>query len=127
MNAVLALENGTIFKGKAAGAEGLAAGEVVFREGEPSRAVLLIIAGEVEALKAIPGGHILLGRAGAGEIVGEMGVIEGRPRSATVRTLVPVTGELLDRDTFLLIRRLNRGTCLNSRAQVGRAASDPPI
>src|SRR6187402_1067449 len=30
MNAVLALENGTVFRGKAAGAEGLASGEVVF-------------------------------------------------------------------------------------------------
>src|SRR5690242_17960909 len=30
MNAVLALENGTVFQGKAAGAEGTTAGEVVF-------------------------------------------------------------------------------------------------
>src|SRR5438093_2787761 len=30
-----------------------------------------------------------------------MGVIEGRPRSATVRALAPVAGELLDRDAFL--------------------------
>ena len=30
MDAVLALENGKTFKGKAAGAEGIAAGEVVF-------------------------------------------------------------------------------------------------
>src|SRR5688500_20384223 len=30
MDAVLALENGTLFRGKAAGADGLAAGEVVF-------------------------------------------------------------------------------------------------
>ena len=77
------------------------AGEVVFREGEPSRAVLLIAAGEVEVLKAMPGGHVLLGRAGAGEVVGEMGVLEGRPRSATVRALVPVAGELLEHDAFL--------------------------
>lgn len=77
------------------------AGAVVFREGEPSQAILLIARGEVEVVKSLRGGHILLGRAGAGEVVGEMGVIEGRPRSATVRVSAPVTGELLDRDAFL--------------------------
>jgi len=46
-----------------------APGEVVFREGEPSRAVLFVRDGEV-----------VLGTLGPGEFVGEMGVVEGRPR-----------------------------------------------
>src|SRR4051794_20433718 len=49
----------------------------------------------------MPGGHVLLGRAGPGEVVGEMGVLEGRPRSATVRARAPVAGELLEREAFL--------------------------
>ena len=60
-------------------------GEVVFREGEPSRTVLLIEEGEVEVAKAAGAGEVVLGTVGPGEFVGEMGVIEGRPRSATVR------------------------------------------
>ena len=60
-------------------------GEVVFHEGEPSRTVLLIEEGEVEVAKAAGAGEVLLGTVGPGEFVGEMGVIEGRPRSATVR------------------------------------------
>lgn len=78
-------------------------GEVVFHEGEPSRTVLLIAEGEVEVevAKAAGAGEVLLGTVGPGEFVGEMGVIEGRPRSATVRARGPVRGEMLERRLFL--------------------------
>ena len=78
-----------------------APGEVVFREGEPSRAVLLIRDGEVEVAKAAGAGEVVLGGIGPGEFVGEMGVIEGRPRSATVRARGEVRGEMLERRLFL--------------------------
>src|SRR5919206_2689251 len=76
-------------------------GEVVFREGEPSRAVLLVQEGEVEVAKAAGAGEVLLGTVGPGEFVGEMGVIEGRPRSATVRARSEVRGEMVERRAFL--------------------------
>jgi CRP/FNR family transcriptional regulator, cyclic AMP receptor protein len=76
-------------------------GEVVFHESEPSRTVLLIEEGEVEVAKAAGAGEVLLGTVGPGEFVGEMGVIEGRPRSATVRARSPVRGEMLERRLFL--------------------------
>jgi CRP/FNR family transcriptional regulator, cyclic AMP receptor protein len=78
-----------------------APGEVVFREGEPSRAVLLITEGEVEVAKASGAGEVVLGTVGHGEFVGEMGVVEGRPRSATVRAKGEVWGEMLERRLFL--------------------------
>jgi hypothetical protein len=73
----------------------------VFHEGEPSRTVLLIEDGEVEVAKAAGTGEVLLGTVGPGEFVGEMGVIEGRARSATVRARSPVRGEMLERRLFL--------------------------
>jgi CRP/FNR family transcriptional regulator, cyclic AMP receptor protein len=76
-------------------------GEVVFQEGEPSRTVLRIEEGEVEVAKAAGAGEVLLGTVGPGEFVGEMGVIEGRPRGATVRARGPVRGEMLERRLFL--------------------------
>ena len=76
-------------------------GEVVFHEGEPSRAVLLIAEGEVEVTKAAGASEVLLGTVGPSEFVGEMGVIEGRPRGATVRARGPVRGEMLERRLFL--------------------------
>ena len=44
---------------------------------------------------------IVLGTVQAGEFVGEMGVLEGRPRSATVRAASPVEAELIERQAFL--------------------------
>ena len=78
-----------------------APGEVVFREGEPSRAVLLVREGEVEVAKAAGAGEVVLGTVGPGEFVGEMGVVEGRPRSATVRARGEVVGEMVERRAFL--------------------------
>ena len=78
-----------------------APGEVVFREGEPSRAVLFVHQGEVEVAKAAGAGEVVLGTVGPGEFAGEMGVVEGRPRSATVRARTPVLGEMVERRAFL--------------------------
>jgi CRP-like cAMP-binding protein len=73
----------------------------VFREGEPSRAVLFVREGEVEVAKAAGAGEVVLGSVGPGEFAGEMGVVEGRPRSATVRARTPVLGEMVERRAFL--------------------------
>ena len=78
-----------------------APGEVVFREGEPSRTVLFVREGEVEVAKAAGTGEVVLGTVGPGEFAGEMGVIEGRPRSATVRARGEVLGEMVERRAFL--------------------------
>ena len=43
----------------------------------------------------------MLGTVGPGQFVGEMGVVEGRPRSATVRARGEVLGEMVERRAFL--------------------------
>ena len=79
-----------------------AAGEILLREGDPSEEVVLVEAGRVEVLRTVGGDGILLGTAGPGEFIGEMGVLEGRARSATVRAVSEVTAELVAREAFLL-------------------------
>ena len=44
---------------------------------------------------------IVLGKIKAGEFLGEMGVIEGMPRSASARAIGPVTAELMGKEEFL--------------------------
>jgi CRP/FNR family transcriptional regulator, cyclic AMP receptor protein len=78
-----------------------AAGEILLREGDPSDSVVLVQAGRVEVLRRVGDDEILLGSAGAGELVGEMGVLEGRARSASVRAASAVTAELMARETFV--------------------------
>jgi CRP-like cAMP-binding protein len=77
------------------------AGDLIFREGDESTGVAQISSGEVEVVRTIGSGEVVLGRIGPGEFVGEMGVIERRPRSATVRAVGDVIVHMLSRDVFL--------------------------
>lgn len=61
----------------------LADGEVLFRQGDASDCCYLIRTGRVEILVRQDGADVPLASAGPGEAVGEMGVIENLPRSAT--------------------------------------------
>ena len=77
-----------------------APGEVIFEEGQPSDTVAYLLTGRVEVLKRTDGEEVVLGEVGAGEFVGEMGVIEGRPRGATVRAKSNVRLRLMDESEF---------------------------
>ena len=76
-------------------------GDLVFEQGATSDDVGLILTGRVEVLREIDGEYMVLGHVGPGDFVGEMGVLEDRPRSATVRAVVDTEIEFSDRDTFL--------------------------
>ena len=75
--------------------------EVLFRQGDPSDVAILILSGSADVLRELGDEAIVLGTVRAGEWVGEMGVLEGRPRSATVRAASPVEAELIERRAFL--------------------------
>lgn len=63
----------------------LPAGWTLFREGDAGRDLYIVISGRLDA--TIRHGHdddVVVGRIGAGELVGEMALISGEPRSATV-------------------------------------------
>jgi CRP-like cAMP-binding protein len=76
-------------------------GETVFREGDPGDFMFVVQKGEVELHK----GGRLLATLGEGEMVGEMALLESKPRSVTVvaksqSQLVPV-----DQKRFLFLVR----------------------
>lgn len=63
------------------------AGQTIFREGDDGDSLIIILEGEVEVLKNSENGQILLAKLGHGEVVGDMALLDGETRSATVRTL----------------------------------------
>ena len=75
--------------------------EVLFRQGDPSDFAILIHSGSADVLRHVGDEAIVLGSVHAGEFVGEMGVLEERPRSATVRAAAPVEAEVIERQAFL--------------------------
>jgi CRP/FNR family cyclic AMP-dependent transcriptional regulator len=76
-------------------------GDVLFRQGDPSDHVVLVRSGHAEVLREVGEDCILLGTAKEGEFLGEMGVLNERPRSATVRAASELEAELISRRGFL--------------------------
>ena len=78
-----------------------AEGQILCREGDPSDGVFRLLGGTVDVVRELDRDVILLGRVGDGQFIGEMGVVENRPRSATIRAVSEVEAEFFNRTEFL--------------------------
>ena len=75
--------------------------EIVFREGDRGDWLYVVVDGEVEVVKEVPGrGQALLRRLGPGECFGEIALVSDRARSATVRSVTGVNLLAVDREAF---------------------------
>lgn len=81
-------------------------GAVLLRQGEPATHVLALIAGHVKALRTSHDGNVLvLAVRGPGEILGDISVLGGDSRSATVIAVDRCETRILPADRFLLLVR----------------------
>ncbi|HEY3726678.1 MAG TPA: Crp/Fnr family transcriptional regulator [Solirubrobacteraceae bacterium] len=68
-----------------------ARGAILMYEGEPGERVMVLASGRVKMTRIEPGGHeTLLSICDPGDILGELSLIDERPRLATVTALEPV-------------------------------------
>lgn len=73
----------------------------VMEEGERTTFAVVILRGWCTVwLTTERGGRLILGLRQAGEVVGDMAALDGRPRSASVSTLGPVTGLVVAGERF---------------------------
>lgn len=79
--------------------QSLAAGEVLVEQGGPGDAGYLVVSGRLRV--TVDG--VLIGTIGPGETVGEMALLTGEPRSATVQARRPTTVIRIDADSFLRV------------------------
>lgn len=78
------------------------AGTILMREGEPADGLYVLIEGEVRALRRDPtGAEVEVGRRGIGDCFGEMALIDGGPRSATIEVVRPARVFVLETSVFL--------------------------
>lgn len=61
------------------------AGDFLLHRGSPSRSLLLVEDGEIEIVDESMGETVVLGRVGPGGVVGEVGFLDGEPRTHHVR------------------------------------------
>ena len=81
-------------------AKSYVAGEVVFQEGEPGRALYIVEKGAIEAFRQGPDGEALLARFESPAAFGELALIDDLPRAATARAAVDSQLLLLYRTHF---------------------------
>jgi CRP-like cAMP-binding protein len=76
-------------------------GDALFREGEPTDGLYLITGGSARVSTITENGETLLAAVGANDVLGEMGVLDGKPRSATAMAVSVVTACFIPADAFL--------------------------
>lgn len=75
-------------------------GEIILREGDLGNEIFIIRSGRVAIFKGEFSAPVILGFRGAGDMVGEMAVLENKPRSATVVALEPTNLHVTDQAGF---------------------------
>jgi CRP-like cAMP-binding protein len=69
------------------GVKKLGKGDILFREGDPSDSMYVIKTGRIAITKAKGSGEIILAEKAGGEMLGEMGFFDNKPRSAGAKAV----------------------------------------
>ena len=83
------------------------AGEVVFEEDSSSDCAYLVEEGKFEVSRVCNGQKQVIGTLKARDIFGEMGLIDGQPRSATVTALENSEVSVITQECFHNMERTN--------------------
>jgi CRP-like cAMP-binding protein len=76
-------------------------GSVLIREGERSRELLVVLTGSVDVVKNVADGvRERIAKVGPGQVLGEISLIDGMPRTASCIADGPVDFALLTRDAL---------------------------
>jgi len=121
-------------------------GEILWRQGDDAREMVFIVDGAVSVSLDVPGNRTVeIGRAGPGEVVGEIGLLDGEGHTMSVRVTETATVlalsrvdfaallALQDASTFRLKRRLAslltgrlRNQLLHLAVSLGAEVAGPP-
>ena len=82
--------------------------EVVYSQGDPSNSVYIVAAGRVEAYTQSPDGRLTrsIGFMGKGEFFGDLGILAGHERLASIRTCEPT--KLLQIEKLAFVKMLEK-------------------
>lgn len=75
-------------------------GELLIQEGQKDPSIFFIVSGLVEVFLGPLDKRDVLWTLDAGEILGEMGILDQLPRTASAQALTPCEVVRLDKDTF---------------------------
>jgi EAL domain-containing protein (putative c-di-GMP-specific phosphodiesterase class I) len=75
-----------------------AAGARIFTEGDAGERAYIIVEGRAELFTRVAGQRLTVARRGKGEVIGEMALVDGKPRTASAEALEPMEVLVIDRD-----------------------------
>lgn len=75
-------------------------GEVLFREGDAGSEMYVIQSGRVRVTKKVAGGDFPIAMLGRGEFLGEMAILNNKPRTATATVVEPASCLVIDAKTL---------------------------
>jgi len=78
-------------------------GDLLFVEGEPGEELFIIQKGSVEVVKIVAGKEMLLGLLKAGDIFGELSLLDGNPRNASAIAAEPCSIMAVNKAGFKLL------------------------
>jgi CRP-like cAMP-binding protein len=78
---------------------------MLFAEGEPGEELFIIQSGSVKVTKIVNNNEVMLAMLKAGDIVGEMALLEGKPRAASVITYEDCSIMAVSKDNFELMSK----------------------
>lgn len=85
----------------------------VYRRGESGEEMCIILSGGVKiSTRSIDGKEIIFDLLSKGDFFGELSLLDGEPRAATVTTLVPSVLVILDRNSFMDFLKANSVTAI---------------
>jgi CRP/FNR family cyclic AMP-dependent transcriptional regulator len=96
----LGRERAEVLKGRGR-SHSFKAGSTLLHEGQVGDRVVLLLSGTVKVTYTTPGGReVVIGLCGSGDLLGELAVMDGRPRSNTVTALEPVEAAVIPARDF---------------------------
>ena len=82
--------------------------QVIFRKGDPGNSMMLVVGGRVKVCSSSwDGREVVLNLIDAGEVLGEIGLLDGRERTADAIAMELTVLQVLDRRDFLPVLRQN--------------------
>lgn len=84
---------------------GLRPGSFLFREGDPGHDMYLLARGAVFVLSGPPGEEVVIDELDRGSVFGEIAMLSGSTRTASIRTATPCTLVRIQRDVLLSLMK----------------------
>jgi pSer/pThr/pTyr-binding forkhead associated (FHA) protein len=88
------------------------AGDTIMEEGTKGTSAYVILSGTAKVFKRTKSDEIVIATLSNGQVFGEMGLIEDRPRSATVKAFSDLKVRIINREQFNELLKVNPSTLI---------------